>query len=156
MPFDLSRRRSLRFAACGLAIASSPDLAHGQDSRRVVLEGAITAFFNGWRTGDWADFLSRCADDFTFQFPAGPHKGRHTGPAGKAAIAEWCASHSKAPNRITDTSETLRMFDGDWVVVCDRGSGLFEGKPYTGLHAIFMKAGPGNKIIEFREYFGEI
>jgi ketosteroid isomerase-like protein len=156
MVSDPSRRQAMQVAACSLAMSASPILADSHNSSRTVLEEAITAFFAGWRTGDWTDFTSRCSDEFTFQFPAGPQKGLHTGRAGKAAIVSWCASHSTAPNRITQTTETLRMFDGDWAVVCDRGTGLFEGKRYTGLHAIFMRSGSDRKIIEFREYFGEL
>jgi hypothetical protein len=47
------------------------------------------------------------------------------------------------------------LYQGDWIVVCDRGSGRIGGNPYTGLHAIFMKAEQG-KIVEFCEYFGEL
>jgi ketosteroid isomerase-like protein len=156
MSIGPSRRNALQAASGLIALCSTTALAQQSSDTRAVLDGAITAFFAGWRTGDWSDFLGRCADDFTFQFPVGDQKGRHSGTAGKAAVAAWCQAHAKAPNRITDSTETLRMFDGDWAVVCDRGSGLFEGKPYTGLHAIFMKAGPAGKITEFREYFGEL
>lgn len=124
------------------------------DSRQ-VLDLAVDAFFDGWRTGDWKAFLTLLADDFIFQFPAGPQRGRHTGAKGKSRITEWAANHSSAGNRITESTIDLRLYGENWIVICDRGSGKFGGQAYTGLHAIFMRA-EGGKIAEFREYFGEL
>ncbi|WP_423605252.1 nuclear transport factor 2 family protein [Sphingomonas sp. MS122] len=119
----------------------------------VLLDRAFAAFFAGWRSGDWGPFLALCADDFIFQFPAGPQAGRHVGRAGLAAMEAWCREHARAGNRIHDSSEILRLQDGEWGVVCDRGRGVIDGAPYDGLHAIFMKAS-ADRIVEFREYFG--
>lgn len=151
----LSRRGALALSA-GAALLAEPAAAQPQAERRAALDAAIDAFFAGWRTGDWSGFLSRCAEEMTFQFPVGAQRGRHLGQAGKAAITAWCAAHAESGNRIAETVADLRLYDGDWAVICDRGTGRIQGQPYTGLHAIFMRADARGLITEFREYFGEI
>jgi ketosteroid isomerase-like protein len=152
-----SRRDLLRLSliapAVALPIALAP--AARANDHRPALDRAIDAFFAGWRTGNWQPYLDLCARDVTFQFPVGPQGGRHTGTDGRAALEAWCASHAAA-DRITDTVESLRMYDGEWAVVCDRGTGVVGGQSYTGLHAIFMRARSDGLIVEFREYFGEL
>jgi len=49
---------------------------------RPVLDRAVDAFFGGWRSGNWKPLLALLADDFVFQFPAGPQRARHTGAEG--------------------------------------------------------------------------
>ncbi|HEY5706394.1 MAG TPA: nuclear transport factor 2 family protein [Terrimicrobiaceae bacterium] len=138
----------------GFGLAQTPPATTDTGSRR-ILDQAVDAFFDGWRTGNWKAFLALLADDFIFQFPAGPQRGRHIGAAGKSRITEWAENHSTAGNRITESTIDLRLYGENWIVICDRGSGRFQGQPYTGLHAIFMRA-EGRKIAEFREYFGEL
>ncbi|GAB3391827.1 nuclear transport factor 2 family protein [Azotobacter armeniacus] len=122
---------------------------------RAVLDRAVESFFSGWATGDWEPYLAMLADDFVFQFPIGPYRGRHTGPDAKQKLMAWAREHGTAGNRITQSDVDLQFYDGDWVVVCDRGIGNIGGLPYDGLHAIFMKA-RGGKIVEYREYMGDI
>jgi ketosteroid isomerase-like protein len=138
----------------GLGLALTPASTPNPGSRQ-VLDQAVDAFFDGWRSGNWKTFLALLADDFIFQFPAGPQRGLHTGADGKKRVTEWAANHSSAGNRITESTIDLRLYSENWLLVCDRGSGKFGGQPYTGLHAIFMRA-EGGKIAEFREYFGEL
>jgi ketosteroid isomerase-like protein len=138
----------------GFGLTQTPASTTDIGSRR-ILDHAVDAFFDGWRTGNWKAFLALLADDFIFQFPAGPQRGRYTGAAGKDRITEWAENHSTAGNRITESTIDLRLYCENWIVICDRGSGEFGGRPYTGLHAIFMRI-EGGKIAEFREYFGEL
>ncbi|WP_119272793.1 nuclear transport factor 2 family protein [Taklimakanibacter deserti] len=156
MPHDFSRRNALLLLSTTAALVGKPTDAWAAPDFRPALEAAIDAFFDGWRSGDWSPFLARCADDFTFQFPVGPQRGRRTGTEGKASITAWCRAHAQAGNRITESAVSLRLFDADWAVICDRGNGVIEGQPYTGLHAIFMRAGAAGQIVEMREYFGEL
>lgn len=153
----LSRRGALTAAACSLIL---PAAAGARDnpspSARRALEAAVDAFFDGWASGDWNAFLDCCDEAMTFQFPAGEQRGRHTPPHGKQALAAWATAHREQGNRITESIVDLKLFADDWVVICDRGNGSISGAPYTGLHALFMRAGPAGKLVEFREYFGEI
>jgi ketosteroid isomerase-like protein len=153
-------RRKLLLGVGATALASGLSVTQtrassGDAGSRDVLDRAVAAFFDGWRSGDWKAFLGLLADDFIFQFPTGSQRGRHTGAEGKRRMTEWANDHSSAGNRITESTIDLRLYAADWIVFCDRGSGKFGGQPYTGLHAIFMRAENG-KIAEFREYFGEL
>ena len=156
MPHDLTRRNALLLASTTAVLAGAPKAALAMSGFRPALAAAIDDFFGGWRSGDWSRFLARCADDFIFQFPVGAQRGRRTGRDGKASITAWCDAHARAGNRITESDVNLRLFDADWAVICDRGSGVIEGQPYTGLHAIFMRANRSGQIVEMREYFGEL
>jgi ketosteroid isomerase-like protein len=154
---DLVRRALIVRGPAALA-ALATSAAHGAVSdqeTRAVLDRAVENFFAGWATGDWEPYLEMLADDFVFQFPVGPYRGRHTGAKAKRAMMAWAREHAAANNRITQSSIDLRLYDGDWVVVCDRGIGHIGGSPYDGLHAIFMKAS-GDRIVEYREYMGDI
>ncbi|NNG69317.1 nuclear transport factor 2 family protein [Rhizobium laguerreae] len=147
------------FAASGGALFVSAAAAWGATSdpgARRMLEAAVDAFFTGWASGDWTAFLDCCDETMTFQFPVGEQPGRHGPPDGKQALTAWTAAHQAQGNRITESTVDLKLFAADWVIVCDRGSGTIGGARYTGLHAIFMQAGSTGRLVEFREYFGEI
>ena len=146
-------------AAVGGGLLASATGAWGATSGTAVrraLEAAVDGFFAGWASGDWTAFLDCCDETMTFQFPVGEQRGRHGPPNGKRALAAWTAAHQAQGNRITDSIVDLKLFADDWVIICDRGIGTIGGRPYTGLHALFMRAGPTGKLVEFREYFGEI
>jgi len=153
-PVDRLSPAVTRRGLAALALLLAGARAHAAPPQpSALLDRAFAAFFAGWRSGDWAPFLALCADDFIFQFPAGAQAGRHSGRAGRAAMEAWCSEHVRAGNRIDRSDEILRLNDGDWGVLCDRGRGTIGGQPYDGLHAIFMRA-EGSRIAEFREYFG--
>lgn len=148
-----------RAVAAGTGLLVAAPAAWGATSDTSVhraLERAVDAFFAGWASGDWTAFLDCCDENMTFQFPAGEQRGRHEPPNGKRALTAWTAAHQAQGNRITESVVDLELFASDWVIVCDRGSGTIGGSPYTGLHALLMRAGPTGKLIEFREYFGDI
>lgn len=158
----LSRRNALTAAACGLILptvvanAAQETAADPDAAARRALEAAVNAFFAGWASGAWEAFLDRCDEEMIFQFPIGEQRGRHAPPHGKQALTAWAAAHRAQGNRITESIVDLKLFAADWAIVCDRGNGSIGGVPYTGLHALFMRVGPAGKLIEFREYFGEI
>lgn len=153
----LTRRDMLLSAGAGMLLApGTAASATTTSAARAALQAAADAFFAGWSSGDWRPFLDRCDDDMVFQFPAGPQRGRHEPPHGKPALAAWTEAHREQGNRITRSTVDLELFADDWLVLCDRGSGTIAGAPYTGLHAIFLRANGAGKIVEFREYFGEI
>lgn len=149
------RRNLLMSAGSGALLA--PVLAGAKpSSSQGALQAALDAFFAGWSSGNWQPFLDRCDEAMTFQFPAGEHRGRHHAPDGKRALTAWATAHRENGNRITQSTIDLKLFADDWLIICDRGTGNIAGAPYTGLHAIFMRANGEGKIVEFREYFGEV
>ena len=150
-------RRAVTAAGGGLLVSSAAAWGATSDTElRRELEATVEAFFAGWASGDWSTFLDRCDETMTFQFPVGEQRGRHGPPHGKRALAAWTAAHKAQGNRITESIVDLKLFASDWIIICDRGSGMIGGGPYTGLHALFMRAGPTGRLIEFREYFGDI
>lgn len=153
---DATRRNLLLSAGAGLLLASGSGQTAGTSTVQTALQAALDAFFAGWSSGDWQPFLDRCDDAMVFQFPVGEQRGRHAAPNGKRALQAWVAEHQRNGNRITRSAIDLKLFAGDWLVICDRGSGTIGGAPYSGLHAIFMHADDAGKIVEFREYFGEL
>jgi ketosteroid isomerase-like protein len=126
-----------------------------QNSNKAVLDSAADHFYAGWAKGNWEPFIATLGDDFIFQFPAGPHAGRHVGAGAKDKLIAFVREHGKAGNRVPDVQMTLRVNTGEWIITNDRGRGVIDGKPYDQLHAIFMRAKDG-KIVEFREYFGNL
>jgi ketosteroid isomerase-like protein len=126
-----------------------------QNSNNAVLDAAADHFYAGWAKGNWEPFIATLSDDFIFQFPAGPHAGRHIGAGAKDKLIAFVREHGRAGNRVPDVQMTLRVNTGEWIITNDRGRGVIDGKPYDQLHAIFMRAKDG-KIVEFREYFGNL
>jgi ketosteroid isomerase-like protein len=136
--------------------AQTPQVAQAaQTANKAILDTAVDHFYAGWAYGNWEPFLATLSDDFIFQFPAGPHAGRHVGAVAKQKMIAFVTEHAKAGNRVTNVQMTLRINNGEWIVTNDRGRGVIDGKPYDQLHAIFMRAKDG-KIVEFREYFGNL
>ena len=119
-----------------------------------ILENAYKEFLNGWATGDWQSFFNLLSDDLIFQYPAGVYKGRHLVPEGKPKMIAWAHSHSEAGDRIQITP-TLKVFQNDWGVFCATSIGKYNGEPYDGNEAYFLRV-QGNQIIEYREYIGDI
>jgi ketosteroid isomerase-like protein len=138
-----------------LPFVSTAQAQTTQSPNKAVLDAAADHFYAGWATGNWVPFIATLGDDFIFQFPVGPHAGRHTGAAGKEKMIAFVSEHGKAGNRVPNVQMMLRVNDGEWIITNDRGRGMVDGKPYDQLHAIFMRAKDG-KIVEFREYFGNL
>jgi ketosteroid isomerase-like protein len=121
---------------------------------KAAQDAAMDAFGHAWTSGDWEPFTGMFADDFVFEFPAGPHSGRFTGPRAKEMMLAWRHDHEKN-DRITELGENLRLHDGDWVVACFRSTGVLFGKPYFGVVSVMLKLKAG-KIVEYREYLGDL
>ncbi len=119
-----------------------------------VLNHAYQQFLNGWTTGNWQAFLDLLSDDLIFQYPAGAYKGRHLAPEGKLKMSAWANSHTEAGDRIQITP-TLKLFQDDWGIFCANSIGTYNGEPYDGNEAYFIRV-RGNQIIEYREYIGDI
>jgi ketosteroid isomerase-like protein len=142
-------------ALLALTSFSTAQAQTNQNSNKAVLDAAADHFYAGWAKGNWEPFIATLSDDFIFQFPAGPHAGRHIGVGAKDKLIAFVREHGKAGNRVPDVQMTLRVNTGEWIITNDRGRGVIDGKPYDQLHAIFMRAKDG-KIVEFRECFGNL
>jgi hypothetical protein len=108
-----------------------------------------------WLQGKWDDYLALYANSFVFEYPSPPFTGRWTGADAVTYRNRWRQQFEGA--RLTTTGEDLRLFDGPWVVVCNHGQGVVRGKPYKGLlTTVFHKIDESGKIIEYREFLGEL
>ena len=124
------------------------------DALKKTAELAYQRFRAGWATGNWEPFIEMLTDDFIFQFPAGPFKGRHQPPEGKRLMTEWARSYAKTGDRII-IQPNIKLFTDDWGIFCENSSGVEGGLPYKGTEAIFIRV-RGDKVIEYREFIGDI
>jgi len=124
------------------------------DSLKKTAELAYQRFRAGWATGNWEPYIEMLADDFTFQFPAGPFNGRHLPPDGKRLMTEWARGYAKTGDRII-IQPNIKLFTDDWGIFCENSSGVEGGLPYKGTEAIFIRV-RGDKVIEYREFIGDI
>ena len=125
------------------------------DSTVTTARKAFDLFAQGWKTGDFEPYIAMLADEMTFWFPMGSHRGKFKGAAGRQEMIAKCRDHMTAGDRLTlhephyvltDGSSTLFEFDAD---------GLYAGKPYVGHNAIAFQI-QDDKIVGFREYFGDL
>lgn len=118
---------------------------------KAVAEEAFADLRTGLATGDWAPFLDRLSDDFTFHFPLGRYQGLNEG---KDKAAEFFAFVSKVYSDGLFIDEVLGVTaDGARVVFEFTDHGLMFGKPYANQVAISLDV-CGEKICGYREYFG--
>ncbi len=120
-------------------------------SAKAVAEEAFAEFRAGLATGEWAPFLDRLSDDFTFHFPVGQYQGLNEG---KDRAAEFFAFVSQVYSDGLFIDEVLGVTaDGTRVVFEFSDHGLMFGKPYANKVAISLDV-CGQKICGYREYFG--
>jgi len=116
-----------------------------------VAEEAFGDFRNGLATGDWAPFLARLSDDFSFHFPLGRFQGLNHG---KERAAEFFAFVSQVYSDGLFVDDVLGVTaEGNRVVFEFSDHGLMFGKPYANKVAISLDV-CGEQICGYREYFG--
>jgi len=121
--------------------------------RRASLDEVADAFGRAWLEGDWDSYFALWAADFIFEYPTTPFTGRWTGADAISYRNAWRERFQNA--RLTTTGEDLRLYDGPWVVVCNHGEGIVNGKPYRGLlTAVLHRIDDLGKIVEYREFLG--
>ena len=120
-------------------------------SPREVAEAAFADLRRGLATGEWAPFLERLSDDFTFHFPLGQYQGLNEG---KERAEEFFHFVSQAYPKGLDVYEVVAVTgEGNRVVFEFRDRGELRGTPYENLVAISLEV-CGDKICAYREYFG--
>ncbi len=120
---------------------------------REVAEEAFADLGHGLASGEWAPFLDRLSDDFSFHFPLGRYQGLNHG---KERAAEFFHFVSQAYPEGLEIFEVVAVTaDGNRVVFEFRDRGLLRGEPYENLVAISLDV-CGEQICGYREYFGLI
>jgi uncharacterized protein (DUF1330 family)/ketosteroid isomerase-like protein len=118
---------------------------------KAVAEEAFEDFRSGLATGDWAPFLARLSEDFSFHFPLGRFQGLNHG---KDRAAEFFAFVSQVYADGLFVDEVLGVTaEGNRVVFEFSDHGLMFGEPYANKVAISLDV-CGELICGYREYFG--
>lgn len=121
-------------------------------AERETAERAYAALVHAGETGDWAPLLAMLTDDFEFLFPAGPLRGRHSGPEGKRMFQTWAERRRDARSwRTLD----LTLFSGEWAVFCVDSRGEDSHGTFETHVALFFRVA-GEKVSGYREYIGDI
>lgn len=117
-----------------------------------IAKDAFQDFAAGLADGDWAPFVSRLSDDFTFWFPAGPFQGLNHG---QERAMEFFTSVSRVfPVGLTLTVQQITS-NSTTVVFEVRSHGAMLGHPYQNQAAIAFDIKDG-KVCAYREYLGII
>lgn len=69
-------------------------------------------------------------------------------------MVAWANGHKEADDRIQITP-SLSLFQDDWGIFTANSTGPYNGEPYDGNEAYFLRA-QGDQIVEYREYIGDI
>ncbi|MDB9529297.1 nuclear transport factor 2 family protein [Oscillatoria sp. CS-180] len=116
---------------------------------------AFDLFAQGWTTGDFEPYIAMLAEEMTFWFPTGTHRGQFSGVAGRQEMIAKCRDHTIAGDRLTLHPPTYTHTNGTSVMFEFEADGLYGGNPYKGHNAIAFEVSDG-KIVGFREYFGDL
>lgn len=126
-----------------------------ESSIEKTARNAFDLFAQGWATGDFEPYIAMLAAEMTFWFPMGTHRGQFSGVAGRQEMIAKCRDHTAAGDRLTLHSPTFILTDGTSVMFEFEADGLYAGNPYKGHNAIAFEIA-GDKVIGFREYFGDL
>ncbi|MGD1951526.1 MAG: nuclear transport factor 2 family protein [Leptolyngbyaceae cyanobacterium] len=125
------------------------------DASAKTARKAFDLFTQGWKTGDFEPYIAMLADEMTFWFPMGAHRGKFTGAAGRQEMIAKCRDHTAAGDRLTLHEPHYALTDGSSTIFEFDSDGLYGGEPYQGHNAIAFQI-QDDKIIGFREYFGDL
>ena len=125
------------------------------DTVMTVARKVFDLFAQGWVTGDFGPYIALLADEMTFWFPTGSHRGKFIGAEGRRQMIAKCRDHNVAGDRLTLHPPQYVLTDGASVMFEFESEGLYGGKPYMGHNAIAFEV-KDDKVIGFREYFGDL
>jgi len=107
------------------------------------------------QTARFEPYIAMLAEEMTFWFPMGTHRGQFSGIAGRQAMIAKCRDHTAADDRLTLHPPRFTLTDGTSVMFEFEADGLYVGAPYKGHNAIAFGIG-GDQVVGFREYFGDL
>ncbi|MEO0535239.1 MAG: nuclear transport factor 2 family protein [Cyanobacteria bacterium P01_A01_bin.123] len=125
------------------------------DTIQATARKAFDLFAQGWINGDFNPYIDLLADEMTFWFPMGKHRGKFSGVEGRQQMIAKCRDHEAAGDRLTFHPPNYVLTDGTSVIFEFESEGLYGGEPYKGHNAIAFEIQDG-KVIGFREYFGDL
>lgn len=116
---------------------------------------AFDLFAQGWATGNFDAYIALLADEMTFWFPMGTHRGKFEGAKGRSQMIAKCQDHVAAGDRLTLHPPQFVLTDGNSVMFEFEADGIYADNPYKGHNAIAFEVKDG-KVVSFREYFGDL
>lgn len=125
------------------------------DAITKTAQKAFDLFAKGWATGNFEPYIALLADEMTFWFPTGAHRGKFSGATGRQKMIAKCRDHEAAGDRLTLHSPQYVLSDGNSVMFEFESDGLYASEPYKGHNAIAFEV-KDDKITGFREYFGDL
>jgi len=118
-------------------------------------EAAFQYFQNGWKNGDFADFLRLITDDFEFSFPTGEHRGIFTGKTGRDKMIAKCRDDAARGARLNLSEPRTMAVDENTVIFEFASDGKFGDYEYHGRNIVVLEV-DGKQLCGFREYFGDV
>ena len=116
---------------------------------------AFRRFQNGWKTGDFADYLLMITDEFEFSFPTGEHRGIFKGKMGREKMIQKCRADAANGARLILHEPRTIAVDKNTVIFEFESEGNFGEYKYNGRNIIVLKI-ENEKVCGFREYFGDL
>lgn len=116
---------------------------------------AFDLFAQGWSSGDFDPYINLLADEMSFWFPMGTHRGKFSGTAGREQMIAKCRDHEVAGDRLTLHEPDYVLTGGNSVLFEFIAEGNYAGQAYRGHNAIAFEVSD-RKVIGFREYFGDL
>lgn len=120
-----------------------------------IARKAFDLFAQGWATGDFEPYIALLADEMTFWFPMGKHRGKFSGRVGREKMIAKCKDHTEAGDRLTLSEPQYTLVDDASVMFEFEADGLYADQPYKGHNAIAFEI-KDSKVVGFREYFGDL
>jgi hypothetical protein len=98
-----------------------------QDARQ-----AFELFAQGWSSGDFEPYIAMLADEMTFWFPMGKHRGKFSGEAGRAQMIAKCKDHTVGGDRLALHEPDYVSVGERWVMFEFEAEGNYAGAPTKG------------------------
>lgn len=162
LPTEVVGRVAGETTRAALRAAGVPIPADAPDTAAAVGRAALAAWEMGESARGYDQFLALVAPDFrVFSHPS-LERGYHTGPAARHHLDALIATRLAHPDRLT-FSQVLVVpgpvqADGTrWVVTTFDAAGALPDNPhFRGYNAIAFLLDHANRLIGFREYFGDV
>lgn len=99
------------------------------DTTLAVARKAFDLFAQGWLNDDFNPYIDLLADEMTFWFPVGKHRGKFSGVEGQQQMIAKCRDHEAAGDRLTLHEPDHILANSKSVIFEFEADGLYGGNP---------------------------
>lgn len=131
-------------------------MSHNEENQ--ILPTATVAFERfrtGWETGNFDSYVAMLADEITFSFPTGTHRGLFTGAKGREKMIAKCTDDATSGARLKFSQPRTVAVSAKTVIFEFESRGKIGETHYHGRNLIAFDV-EDNLINGFREYFGDL